>query len=193
MSEPAREDSHSVVVNIMTADTIIMGTVFLRTVAVPDAGQAAYNVRLLDILNNPRLGSAKADRVRDTIVLTDVSVLPREGAGLRIAGGLHVRPESIVCAYESEAARQEGDLALNPKLSQRPERVAIVTNNGLLLEGTFVGGTNTLAAPKQKRFVALVDTTLGHIDRLKTRLAVPYMVLNFDAIVAFTKGAGEGR
>jgi hypothetical protein len=191
--EPAKEVRTSVVANIVTAETIIVGTIELPTVAVPSAGQSAYNVRLLDLLNNPRLGSVQADRVRDSIVLTDVSVLPKAGPGLQVAGELFVRPEGIICAYEHDAARQAGDLAFNEKMPQRPERVVVITSNGLYIQGTFLGGTNTLAAPKQKRFVPLIDARLGHTDRPHTRLAVPYMALNYDAIVAFSKGAGAVR
>ena len=48
-------------------------------------------------------------------------------------------------------------------------------------------------APRQKRFLPLVDATLGHTDRPETRLAVPFLALNYDAIVAFSKGEGEVR
>ena len=193
MPEPAKDTRNQVVANFVTTDTIIMGTVHLPVVAMPAAGQATYNVRLLDLLNNPRLGSVQADRVRDSIVLTDVSLLPREGPGIQVGRELFVRPESIICAYEHDAVRRAGDLAFNEKLLQRPERVVVVTSNGLHLEGTFVGGANTLAAPKQKRFLPLVDATLGHTDRPETRLAVPFLALNYDAIVAFSKGDGEVR
>ena len=194
MVDQAKSARNQVVANIVTTETIIVGTVDLPILSVPATGQAAFNVRLLDLLNNPRLGSVQADRIRDSVVLTAASILPPDGPPIAVAAReLFVRPESIICAYEHDAARRPGDLAFNEKQPQRPERVVVITSNGLLLEGTFLGGANTLAAPKQKRFVALVDATLAQADRPQTRLVVPFIALNYDAIVAFNSGEGAVR
>ena len=180
--------ANSVIVNVVTTETIMLGTIALPSVP---AGTLTHQVRLLDLLNNPRLGSLQTDRVRESIVLTEVYVLPKDGPRIEIARELFVRPETIICAYEHEGQRKPADVAFNPSLPQRPEQVVILTTNGLYLEGTFLGGVGTLAAPKQKRFVALVDAFLSHTDRLQIRLAVPFIAVNYDAIAAFTRGEGE--
>jgi hypothetical protein len=193
MGSPAPAGVTSVVANVVTAETVIVGAISLPSVQVPSlgAGRATYHFQLLELLNNPRLGSRQT--VRESIALTDVYVLPKSGPKIQIARELLVRPESIICAYEYEGERRPAAPDPHAGPAQRPERVVIITTNGLQIEGTFLGGLSTLAAPKQKRFVALLDATLGHTDQLEIRLAVPFIAVNYDEIVAFTQGEAEAR
>ncbi len=190
MGSQAQDGITSVVANVVMMETIILGTITIPSVAV---GSVTYHFRLLELLNNPRIGSRQTDRIRESIVLTDVYVLPKTGPKIAVARELFVRPESIICAYEYEGQRKPVEVDFNPSLSQKPERVVIVTTNGLQLEGTFLGGVGALAAPKQKRFLPLVDVVLSHTDQLTTRLSVPFVAVNNDAIAAFTPGEGEPR
>ena len=182
------EPVSSIVASVVTGESIVLGTVSLPTTNLPSAaGPATYHFRFLELLNNPRLASVQKGVIRESLPLTDVCILPRNGPRIPVAQELLVRPESIVCAYEYEGQAQE--VQYDPGLYHRPERVVIITVNGLRLEGTFLGGVSVLAAPKQKRFLPLVDATLSQTDDVGTRLLVPFIAVNNDAIAAFTQGS----
>jgi hypothetical protein len=186
MAAPAPE---SVIANIVTGESMILGTIRLPHTAV---GTVTYHFRFLELLNNPRLGGMQSDRLRDSLALTDVYVLPKQGPKISVAQELFVRPESIVCAYEYEGERRPADtVKYDTNLYQKPERVVIVTVNGWRLDATFIGGVSALAAPAQKRFLPLLDVSLSHSDQPGTHLSVPFVALNNGAISAFTRAVAE--
>jgi hypothetical protein len=180
----------SIIANVVTGESIVLGTVELPAAHLPSAasGRATYHFQFLELLNNPRLASVQKGVIRESLVLTDVCILPRTGPRIPVARELLVRPESIVCAYEYEGQGQARAVDYDPGLYHRPEKVVIITTNGLRLEGTFLGGVGVLSAPRQKRFLPLVDATLGHTDEPGTRLPIPFIAVNHDAIAAFTQG-----
>ena len=178
----------SVIANIVTGESMILGTIRLPHTAV---GTVTYHFRFLELLNNPRLAGMQSDRLRDSVALTDVYVLPKKGPKISVAQELFVRPESIVCAYEYEGERRPDAVEYDTKLYQKPEKVVIVTTNGWRLDGTFLGGVSALAGPTQKRFLPLLDVSLSHTDEPGSRLAVPFVALNNAAISAFTRAVAE--
>ena len=178
----------SVIANIVTGESMILGTIRLPHTAV---GTVTYHFRFLELLNNPRLGGMQSERLRDSLALVDVYVLPKKGPRLSVAEELFVRPESIVCAYEYEGGRRPDAVQYDANLYQKPEKVVILTTNGWRLDGTFLGGVSALAAPINRRFLPLLDVSLSHTDKPTTRLSVPFVALNNGAISAFTRAVAE--
>src|SRR6266508_2928586 len=80
----------SVIANIVTGESMILGAIRLPHTAV---GSVTYHFRFLELLNNPRLGGMQSDRLRDSIALSDVYVLPKKGPRISVADELFVRPE----------------------------------------------------------------------------------------------------
>jgi hypothetical protein len=190
MSSPGSPDSAvEILVNVVTPDTHFLGTITLPAMAL---GEAPYHFRLVELLNNPKLGLWLTGQQRESLPLRDVYVLPRNGARIPVAEELFVRPENVVCAYEyGSEDTVMAPVQYNRSLYRKPEQVVILTTNGLLVDGEFLGGIATLAGAQKKRFFPLLGASLAPTSDVATQLCVPFLVVNNDAVVAFSTASPQ--
>lgn len=177
-------ETGSVVAQIVTTEAVFVGTIVL-----PGVPGSIAHFRFLELLNSPRLGAAHPGQARETLFLTGATILPRTGPAITVPGELQVRPEAIVCAFEYEKHQRAVDSRwYTSMVQQKPERVVMVTANGIRIEGLLAGGVGAIARPQTKRFLPVVDATYAVIDDVEIRLHTPFLAINHQSIVAFSKG-----
>ncbi len=177
-------EAGSVVAQIVTAEAVFVGTIVL-----PGVPGSAAHFRFLELLNNPRLGATHPGQARETLVVSGATILPRTGPAIAVPGELQIRPDAIVCAFEYEKHQRPVDPRwYGSMVQQKPERVVMVTINGIRIEGSLPGGAAALARPQTKRFLPVVDASYAVIDNLATRLLTPFLAVNHQMLVAFSAG-----
>jgi hypothetical protein len=178
----AAEEPTFILAQIVTRDTMFLGSIRVPT---PPAGATmTYHFGFLDLLNNPKLAVAATGLQRETLVLEQAEVLPKDGDSIPVAALLHVRPETIVCAFEYGGERKSTPPRFNATQFHKPEKVVVFTDNGLRIDGTFLSGSAVLATASKKRFLAFVDATIRPMAG-GPPLAVPFVAVNNDWINSF--------
>ena len=175
---------HSVMVSVVTRDTVFVAD--LELPALELAG-STYHFRLLELLNNPRIGGLSQGLYQDSLRLENAYFLPEEGPRIAVAPVLFVRPAHLVCAYEYASEGEPTGVEYDPRRFRRPERVVIALSNDMLIDGDVLGGVAALAAPHtQRRFIPVVGASLASSKKPQARLGLPFVAVNNEAIVAFS-------
>jgi len=181
------ESRSGIVVSLVTQESVLVGTLRLPSLEV--AG-STYHFRMLELLNNPRLSGLHGGQYRDSILVEEAFLLPERGPRLPVAPELYVRPHQIVCAYEFAEDGRADPVRFSPQRFRRPEGVVVATTTGLLIDGVFLGGVASLATTAQKPFLPIVEARIASTDAPKSKLCVPFAIVNDHFVAAFSRREG---
>jgi len=176
-----------VLANVTTFDTTIVGEIVLPQAEIPGS---SYHFRLVELLNNPRLGLSLTGQLEETLAVDGAKVIPAQGEVVPIAGRLHIRLEQIVHVFEYDSNRERTRVQCDPMRFRGAEMLSIIASGGTRIEGTFLGGSAVLASVAGKRFVAVSQATLQDLRHPDQRLQTPFIIVNRTAIVGFSALSG---
>lgn len=188
----ATDQQMRVLASVTTPSLTVVGEIQLPMIETPGT---SYHFRLLEMLNNPRLGMLLSGQQLGTVLLENATVIPEHGDVIQLSRRLHLRPEHITYVLEYDSARRGVPLQYNPKQYSKTEQLSILTSNGARIEGTFLGGAALLASGTTKRFVAVSQATVQDLRIPGAKLPTPFAILNHETIVAFSAcdPAGHSR
>jgi len=151
---------------------------------------SGFTIRLIEMLNNPKLSTNIYGRVMESLVIENAQVFPDHGLDSYPEKLIYLRREKIICAFQFEERKRRQkpgyeSVTLEKKQHLKKERVMILTQNGLRIEGEYFKGTEELARHTAKPFFAVADAELGHGSFGKETLHTPFIVVNYDAVVGF--------
>jgi hypothetical protein len=172
-----------VLASVTTPSLTVVGEMQIPLVETPGT---SYHFRLLEMFNNPRLGMLLSGQQLGTVLLENATLIPEHGDVIRLSQRLHLRPEHIAYALEYDSPRRGVPLQYNPRQFSKEEQLSILTTTGTRIEGTFLGGAGLLASGATKRFVAVSRATVQELRMPGTQLQTPFVILNHEAIVAFS-------
>jgi len=172
-----------VLATVSTPSLTVVGDIRLPLVESPGT---SYHFRLLDLLNNPRLGMLISGQQAETILIENPILISEHGDTVLLGQRLHVRPEHIAYILEYENPQPDTPLQYNPRQFPKEEQLSILTSTGTRINGTFLGGTGLLASGTTKRFLFFSRATVQDLRILGAQLHAPFVIVNHEAIVAFS-------
>lgn len=169
------------------ASVVVPGATVIGEIALPSTGhsQWSYHFRLLDLLNNPRLGFGANGSIGETIVFNEAKWIPAKGPTISITKQLHIRNEQIIELFEFDTNRPSEPLKYDPARFRNTQRLSVFTSNGMRIDGAFIGGVAFLASTAAKQFVAVSHATVQDVQKQDTFLNTPFVIIRRAAIIGF--------
>lgn len=181
------QEGMKVLISVMSQGLTMIGNIVLPAFTKDISG---FGIRLVEMLNNPKLSTIIYGRVMESLILENVQVFPDSGVKNYSEEFIYLRREKIICAfqYEEKIRRQKPGYeakTLGEKQYLKKERVMIFTKNGLRIEGDYFKGTEDLSQQSTKPFFTIANAELGHGSFGDDTLHTPFIVVNYDAVIAF--------